>query len=344
MKKKITLFILLIFIFSVESFANNKSKMYVSVKLFVNKIYNFDTIHESFNLDGYLVMSWKDRNNNFGFNNSLEMYENGLMDTFISENNIQFPIVEFINTLGAREITNKRLIIKPEGDIIYNERFNAVFHNKMNFRKFPFDTQSFKIQIEPFSLDKSKFEFINDGGAAEINFENSLSEWIVESNIVEIYDVKYHHLSDTAGNNQVFSRLEYRAVAKRLSGYYVWQVLFPLILIIISSWVVFWLKDFSDQLATSFTLMLTVVAFNFYSTSFLPQLSYDTFIESFIRLGYIFIFTIIIAIVILRSLKEKYPLNNNITMLFRLIYPSASLIAFLLVVMHFFFNFFEKHQ
>ncbi len=44
------------------------------------------------------------------------------------------------------------------------------------------------------------------------------------------------------------------------------------------------------QLEIGFTLMLTVVAFNFYSASILPKLPYQTFIETAIIVGYVFIF------------------------------------------------------
>lgn len=333
---------LLILLFSIESLTSQdkssenpiKSKMNIKVKLFINKIYNIDALNESFSIDGYLVMSWITNTNNF--KEPFVMYENDLMDDFISINKFRFPLVEFINTLGAREISNKRLIIKPKGRIIYNERFNAVFHNTMDFKKFPFDIQSFNVQLEAFSYDKTELEFIKDAEVAEIDSKSSLIGWEILSEEADIYDIKYEHLVELSGYAQKFSRIEYKIIARRLPGYYIWQVLFPLLLIIVSSWVIFWLKNFSDQIATSFTLMLTVVAFNFYSATFLPQLPYNTFIESLIMSGYIFIFVVIITNVFFRFLGDRYPQKIKLSLALRFIYPVTSLVVLFMVVLSFF--------
>lgn len=342
MKHRILIVIAFIIILGIKIFSEqvqlNNSADYrdiicISVKLYINKIYDIDTINESFSVDGYLTMSWDVNPEIVILKETTRTFENELMDDFVNEQGMKFPLIEFINTLGAREISNKRLIIRSN-TLIYNERFNAVFHNIMDFRKFPFDSQSFYIQMEPFSYDQSDLLFVDYD--IEINSDNSLIGWEIKNTESRVDCIAYDHLSILTGEPQKFSRTEFIITADRRPGYYIWQVLFPLILIILSSCVVFWLKEFSDQLATSFTLMLTVVAFNFYSASFLPQLPYNTFIESFIMLGYIIIFVTIIAIVFLRVLNDKYGLNKGVISKIRFIYPLVSFISFLMVINHFF--------
>jgi hypothetical protein len=58
-------------------------------------------------------------------------------------------------------------------------------------------------------------------------------------------------------------------------------------MIVVASWIVFWISDFGNQLGTAFTLLLTVVAFNFYASTLLPRLPYNTFIEIAIISGYV---------------------------------------------------------
>lgn len=136
----------------------------------------------------------------------------------------------------------------------------------------------------------------------------------------------YDHLGIQNENSRTWSRVEFEVKATRLSGYFVWQILFPLIIIIMASFVMFWIRDFGTQIGVGFSLMLTVVAFNFYSASILPKLPYNTFIEYIILVGYIFIFLGIIAIIINYRLngdsreENKYPLLKWFRYLFPLIY------------------------
>ena len=94
--------------------------------------------------------------------------------------------------------------------------------------------------------------------------------------------------------------------ATRRPGYFLWQFFLPLGLIVAASWLVFWIHDFSDQLATTFTLMLTVVAFNFYTATLLPRLPYNTFIETVIISGYVCIFLTIVAILLAHVIGLKW--------------------------------------
>lgn len=114
--------------------------------------------------------------------------------------------------------------------------------------------------------------------------------------------------------------------ANRKSSYYLWQVLFPVIIIILAFFSIFWIKDFGTQIGVGFTLMLTVVAFNFYSSSILPILLCSTFIEYVILIGYIFVFLCIIAVIINHRIndadekKDKIPLLKYFRSLFLLLY------------------------
>jgi hypothetical protein len=90
-----------------------------------------------------------------------------------------------------------------------------------------------------------------------------------------------------------------------------------------ASFVIFWIRDFGTQIGVGFTLMLTVVAFNFYATSILPELPYQTFIETIIIVGYVFIFLGILAVIInYRLYDDRENQGNNILMrILRYLFP-----------------------
>ena len=134
----------------------------VQVTLNVNKIYNIDSVNQTYEIDGYLVLLWTDDRLTFvpdEDGQSLRTYEN---DAALDEMGpaIWWPSIEFINVVGERDVPSRRLVVNSDGRIVYNERFYGTFTSEMDFRRFPFDTQDFVVQIESFSYDASEVEFV----------------------------------------------------------------------------------------------------------------------------------------------------------------------------------------
>jgi hypothetical protein len=145
----------------------------------------------------------------------------------------------------------------------------------------------------------------------------------------------YKYMDDNVNSKKnLYSRVIFEVRAKRLPGYYEWQVLFPLLIIILASFSIFWIKEFGSQIGVGFTLMLTVVAFNFYSASILPKLPYNTFIEYVIIVGYIFIFLGILAVIINHRINGEENKEHKIPLLkhFRYAFPLAY--AIIMIVLY----------
>jgi len=284
-----------------RNYIENKSRpTLIDVEIQINKIYDINTVNETYIIDGYLVANWK--NPESENKTTPAIYENQLVEEEIS-NGLWVPAFEFINVIGSRDISNKRIALKENGQVTYNERFRAVFTGVMDFRSFPFDTQKFSIQLEAFSYDNKTLVFSNDEPKEPWKVNEMSEEWEILSKKVYVNSVKYPHLDKT--EKTVFSRYNIDITASRKTSYYIWQFIVPLFLIIIISWSVFWIPDFTDKLATSFTLMLTVVAFNFNTSSILPKLPYRTLIESLTTLGYLTIFVSLLVVVFGHSLTKN---------------------------------------
>lgn len=276
----------------------------VTVTLHVNKIYNVNSVDETYQIDGYLVFNWMDQRLRFNPLDSLSdvlIYENARALGLV-KNKIWMPSFELINIQGQQETQNRQIIIKPNGNITYNERFFGVFHSQMDFTRFPFDSKTFMVEIEAFSYNADKLVFKDLSLLpADSTMDDKLGEdWEFIDVNTQVLTEDYGHLLDRSSDAEEdsFSRAQFAVRAKRLSGYYVWQVLFPLCIIILASFTIYWIKEFASQIAIGFTLMLTVVAFNFYSASILPKLPYNTFIEYVIIVGYIFILIGILAVIV----------------------------------------------
>lgn len=326
-----TSFIICIFFFSLKTLFADENPINppanlpveVSIDLYINKIYNINTVDETYQIDGYLEYSWLDERLKLSDADSASgsrLYENGRAKEFINTK-IWFPTIEIMKVQGEIQKPGISIEIFPDGTITYDERFFGTFSTHMNFRNFPFDEQNFKVRVEPFSYDKNSLVFVNPTLYFETENNSFMEKWNITSMAKE---VSAHPCPENNLENPHYPRAEFTIKAKRLTGYYLWQVLFPLFIIILASFVIFWIKDFGTQIGIGFTLMLTVVAFNFYSTSILPELPYQTFIESVIIVGYVFIFLGILAVIINYRIfgnKEEKADNNKLMRLFRYLFP-----------------------
>ncbi|WP_299211579.1 hypothetical protein [uncultured Aquimarina sp.] len=301
----------------------------VSVTLRINKIYNINSVNETYQIDGYLLYSWMDEDAPFKPKDSMTqsiIYENARARELM-QNELWVPAFELINVQGSEETPNISIEIYDNGRIEYEQRFFGTFSSDMDYVKFPFDSQQYFVKIEPFSYSSRHIVFTNPKLFLEENADDYLGEdWVFISSDTNITTKKYRYMDPHINSEKnSYSRIVFEINAKRLSGYYQWQVLFPLLIIILASFSIFWIKEFSSQIGVGFTLMLTVVAFNFYSASILPKLPYNTFIEYVIIVGYIFIFLGILAIIINHRINRLEENEERISLLkhFRYGFPLA---------------------
>jgi hypothetical protein len=75
---------------------------------------------------------------------------------------------------------------------------------------------------------------------------------------------------------------------ERQYGFYLWKMLLPLLLLVMISWVVFWMTETEvhDRMGISFIGLLTVVAYQFIATENLPAISYFTLMDGIISTSF----------------------------------------------------------
>lgn len=296
----------------------NTAPIVVSVSIHLNKIYDINSINQTYMIDAYLVLGWHDSSlkNTYCKNNEGKIiYENKEFPK-----DILVPSFEFINILGDREIINRRLIVNSDKNLIYNERFHGRFTTPMDFHKYPNDKQCFTIQLESFSMEKEDLVFTNPQLFPKVLDPSYMEEWNILGKKDYVNKMVYNHLS-ASKKGEAFSRCNFEIYAQRKIEYYLWKVILPIGILVVASWLVFWVKDFANQLNISFTLMLTMVTFNFYTSSLLPTLPYNTFIEIIIISGYISIFLTLIAIIFTYAYSKNESITVKINSFFQVFFP-----------------------
>jgi len=117
--------------------------------------------------------------------------------------------------------------------------------------------------------------------------------------------------------------LEIKIEIQRNHEYYIFKVIFPIILILLICWSVFWIhpRELESKLTITIVCLLSLIAYNFVIEEDLPKLSYLTIMDHLVLISYIFA-TIPNLLSILsfhlytggKKLKLKLPLMSPIVM------------------------------
>ncbi|MGK7892135.1 MAG: hypothetical protein AB4372_00380 [Xenococcus sp. (in: cyanobacteria)] len=321
---------------------NANNPVEITIAIDINKIYNIDNINETYTIDGYLTTTWLDKRLAFDSNTQereIILLENDSLADEVREN-IWLPTLQFINTVEAPEIPNRALIIRKDGFVVYVERFTGSFTSYMDFRKYPFDTQEFKVEVESFSYNIQDVIFVEPQFREEMTEKAGFDQWNIIEEKTFVSEYQHSFLENLFGDSKnIHSRYNAVIIAQRNPHYFIWQIFIPLMVLMISSFTVLYDKDMSNQWAIAFTLLLTVVAFNFYVSEHIPKLPYNVFIEAIITSGYLLIFIEIIAILIQHLLirKGQERKANNFIDICRWAFP-LSYFLFLIILRIIFFD------
>lgn len=234
--------------------------------------------------------------------------------------NMWWPDPQIINQLGEMAIINKRLVIAPDGDILYSAVFVADTETILEFRKFPFDSQIIRVEFESFSYPYPELDYKVWNERTGIKHSIQNDEWIL------------YPMSSTAGIRRLFgseidnySYVSFRIPIHRRTAYYVWRILFPFCFFILLSTCVFWMQRESLDRRVSIVVAfaLTAVAFNFVVSGFFPNVSYLTILDAIILSGYLMCGITIVSVIGLEVLKYKgkEKIWNYGSIAARLVYP-----------------------
>lgn len=248
--------------------------------------------NQSFTVNVFTGFRWKDPREAHS--------EPGSIKKPISE--VWHPNLTFLNRQKIWSSLGHFVEIEPDGEVIYRQQFWGDFSQPMNLHDFPFDQQRFDIQIIYVGSDKEEeLKLVSNPESDSFVTDNySVADW----EIVD-YGTSSEALEIPTGGLVPSFTLSF--TAKRLSQHYVIKVIAPLLMIILLSWVVFWLSptEGGSQLGVAVTSFLTVIAYHVALGSKLPEISYLTRLDVFVFGGTIIVFLAMIEVVITTGLAQK---------------------------------------
>lgn len=231
------------------------------------------------------------------------------------------PRLQIVNRRNLTSTFPHQVEIGPKGDVVYRQRFWGDFSQRLDLRDFPMDRQVYTIQIVAAGYTTDEVELVPDKEVTYgIEKVISLPDWEVEEWNAETVSVR--SLRDTRG---MLNLAEFSFTAKRKTGYYLYKIIIPLILIVAMSWVVFWIdpKEGGIQIGVSMTAMLTLIAYRFAVGADLPKVSYMTRMDQFLFGATVLVFATLLEVIVTSTLArgERLELARRIDRWARVLFP-----------------------
>ena len=215
---------------------------------------------------------------------------------YITENGLSFPAFTLFNQQGKRFSQNTVVVVLPNGRIIYFERFTATLQAPdFDFRKYPLDNQDFFIHIDSL-LPKEDYVYQELEGFSEIGEQLGEEEWIITE-----FDTKITDQDITTGETS--DRFSFHFRATRHLNYYILRLFIPILVIIMVSWLPFFLRDYGKRVDIASGNLLLFIAFNFTLSDDLPRLGYVTFLDKILLSMFIISGLLVLLNVYLRRLE-----------------------------------------
>jgi hypothetical protein len=221
------------------------------------------------------------------------------------------PQLQIINQQKVWKTFPDEVSVSPQGEVLYRQRVCGSFSQPMNLREFPFDRQTFMIQLAASGLDARQFQMLPDPAAASAIAANlSLAGWTIKD--IQAQSAPYAPLP----NYPALPGFAIRFTAARQMGYYLFKILLPLVLIVTMSWLGFWIHPTQAgvQISVAVTSMLTLIAFRFMISGFLPSISYLTRLDKLVLGSTILVFAALVEVITTANLASRDAIDRALTM------------------------------
>ena len=270
--------------------------MPVTINLSIRSMGPVDENRMVFSLDCYFRQSWVDDRLRY---NATGVPELALNWQFLAK--IWVPDTVIVNGkesyLHKITVPNRFVRIYPNGRVSYSQRLTIWADCPMDLRKFPWDTQTCPLLFGSFNYDVSDIKY---------EWAEPKSVSIDKLGLAQFHLISFKSF-ETIGLTNRRTRYGFRndstAVLEfffeRQTGFFLLQIVTPLILIVFCSWVAFWLiktekgGEIPARTALGANAVLSVVNIGFGGKS-RPSVGYATGLDIFIIICFISVFAALV--------------------------------------------------
>jgi hypothetical protein len=295
----------------------------VKVHFELNDINEINDGAQTFEFAGVFTLKWHDPRQAFD-------PATAGVDEKIFQGNYQFneispgwyPQLVLVNESGLYQNNGVVLRVQPNGTSTLIETLNASAETEFNLRRFPFDRQQLEAVFEVVGFDRDEVLLqvesdteILSAGAVRI------PQWTITGVSTSVRD----RAASYAGRRGISSAFIVSVDVQRESWFARRLVVFPLVVIVLLSFSVFWMdrSSLGDRLSVSFIGILTAVAYQLVTGDQLPHISYFTLIHGFLGISFLAMCATVVVNVVVGTLdkKGKSKLGDLIDLRCRWLFP-----------------------
>uniref|UniRef100_A0A0N5D306 Neur_chan_LBD domain-containing protein n=1 Tax=Thelazia callipaeda TaxID=103827 RepID=A0A0N5D306_THECL len=306
--------------FMTPSQAQGKTTV-VSVALYIESMSSFKAQTMDFEVDMYLALAWYDRRLAHNCTHPVLVTHKFIADR------IWQPDLYFVNSKFAylQEVTtpNVMVIVYPDGLIFKSMRLDVTLSCMMDLQRFPMDKQECPLVIQSYAYvenmvnltwhqDPPYFPFgsnselkINDMVITDTKFEKCLTPYIMFRG---------------SGN---WSCIRGLIVMKRLMLFHVIQTYIPTAMLVLISWMSFWLDPRASpaRVTLTITTLLTLTTMSNGARQDLPQVSYIKALDIWLTFSQALIFLVLLEY----SFVSYYLTKRDYNCIHRRVFGAAEL-------------------
>ena len=263
----------------------------VTLRLYLNDIIAIHDAEQSFIADVLFRADWHDA----------RLAHPAPLPCSAEAGQIWTPVLQLLNRREIERIREPQIAVAPDGTVTFLIRSYGEFTFRADLSDFPFDTQELSFNIVS-TYGREHVNLVTGPELVGITEEPSVANWRISraesrSTTEYIQPVDKH-----------LARLDIVFDAERLTGYYTWQQLLPLFLVVMMTWVVFWIPQeyVPPRVGLAATSMLTLIAYRFAMSSVLPPIAYLTRLDIFIIGASVLVFAGLAASVAVSYIHEHH--------------------------------------
>ncbi|XP_067118247.1 gamma-aminobutyric acid receptor subunit beta-like isoform X1 [Centruroides vittatus] len=256
--------------------------LYIGMDLVIASFDSISEVNMDYTLTLYLNQYWKDERLAFGEEN----HELTLSGEFAER--IWVPDTFFANDKNSflHDVTekNKMIRLQSNGSIAYGMRFTTTLACMMDLHHYPLDSQNCTVEIESYGYT------VRD---VVMYWTDTPVVGVEEAELPQFSIIGYETTDrmETLATG-TYQRLSLSFELKRNIGYFIFQTYLPSILIVMLSWVSFWINHeaTSARVALGITTVLTMTTISTGVRSALPRISYVKAIDIYLVMCFVFVF------------------------------------------------------
>ncbi|XP_027059692.1 glycine receptor subunit alpha-4-like, partial [Pocillopora damicornis] len=296
----------------------------VHVSMYILSIGNFQVRDMDFQLSFYFRQQWRDAR--LAYKNHFHEEKITLGGAILKQ--LWLPQTYFVNKKGASASTDANFFVRifPDGSVLVITKNTLTMDCYMDLRNFPFDVQKCNLTLESFGFTTKDvvYKWVSTDSSEAVEKDPGLTTSEFDIGPIRIFE------STTMYKTGLFSGLKMELNFQRRSIYYLIQIYVPSAMIVVLSWISFWIDNQSipARTALGITTVLAMTTLLFGVQSSLPSVPYIKAVDLFMIVSFAAVFVALVEFAVVnytsmrekeqkesRATKNKYTVNPEVVML-----------------------------